>query len=74
VSTDTLYSDAPAIDKGARCAQFFVRRDTLDVYPMKTDKEFVNTLEDSIHCRGLIDLLISDHANERKLAIVWMIY
>jgi hypothetical protein len=50
VATDTLYADVPAIDDGSKFAQVFVGRNTLvtDVYGMKSDKEFVNTLEDNI--------------------------
>jgi len=64
VATDTVYSDTPAIDDGATCAQVFVGRDTLvaDVYGMKSDKQFVDTLEDNIHKRGAMDKLISDSA------------
>jgi hypothetical protein len=31
-------------------------------YGLKTDKEFVNTLEENIHERGAMDRLISDYA------------
>jgi hypothetical protein len=50
VATDTIWSDTPAIDNGAKFAQLFVGRRLLvtDIYPMKTDKEFVNALEDNI--------------------------
>ena len=48
VSTDTIYSDTPAIDSGVTMAQSFVGKDSLvsDVYPMHSSKQFVNTLED----------------------------
>jgi len=64
VATDTIYSDTPAIDDGATCAQVFVGRDTLvaDVYGMKSDKQFVDMLEDNICKRGAMDKLISDSA------------
>ena len=64
VATDTIYSDTPAIDNGATVAQIFVGVDTLvtDVYSMKTDSEFVRTLEDNIRRRGAMDKLISDRA------------
>ena len=64
VATDTVYADTPAIDDGATCAQIFVGRKSLvtDVYGMKTDKEFINTLEDNIRRRGAMDKLISDRA------------
>jgi hypothetical protein len=64
VATDTIWSDTPAVDNGAKFAQLFVGRRSLvtDAYPMKTDKEFVNTLEDHIRFRGAMDKLISDRA------------
>ena len=64
VATDTVYSDVPAIDNGSTAAQIFVGRDTLvtDAYPVKTDKQFVNTLEDNIRQRGAMDKLLSDGA------------
>ena len=42
----------------------FVGRVTLvaDAYPMKSGKQFVNTLEDNIRRRGAIDKLLSDSA------------
>ena len=45
-------------------AQVFVGRDTLvaDAYPMKSGKQFVNTLEDNIRRRGAMDKLLSDSA------------
>ena len=45
VTTDTVYSDTPAVDSGATSAQVFVGTQTLvtDVYGMKSDKEFVST-------------------------------
>ena len=45
-------------------AQLFVGKESLvsDVYPIKTDQQFVNTLEDNIRCRGAMDKLISDGA------------
>ena len=64
VATDTVYSDTPAIDNGATAAQFFVGTKTLvrDIYPMKTDKQFVNVLLDNIRRRGAMTKLISDRA------------
>ena len=54
VATDTVFSDTPAVDSGLKQAQVFVGRDTLvtDAYPMKSGKQFVNTLEDDIGRRG----------------------
>jgi hypothetical protein len=64
VATDTVYSDTPAVDSGATSAQLFVGTETLltDVYGMKTDKQFVSTLEDNIRERGAMSKLISDRA------------
>jgi hypothetical protein len=58
---DTVHSDAPDIDGGETCAQIFVGTETLvtDVYGMKTEKQFVNTLEDNIRKRGALCRLLS---------------
>jgi hypothetical protein len=64
VATDTVYSDTPTVDSGTTSAQIFVGTETLlsDVYGMKADKQFVNTLEDNILERGAMSKLISDRA------------
>jgi hypothetical protein len=64
VATDTIYSDTPAIDCGVTSAQLFVgtKTHTADVYPIKSDKQFVNTLLDNITQRGTPTKLISDCA------------
>ena len=64
VVTDTVFSETPAVHSGVKQAQVFVGRDTLvaDAYPMKSGKQFVNTLEDNIRRRGAIDKLLSDSA------------
>ena len=64
VATDTVFSDTPAVDSGVKQAQVFDGRDTLvaDAYPMKSGKQFVNTLGDSIRRRGAMDKLLSDSA------------
>jgi hypothetical protein len=64
VATDTVFSDTPAIDGGETCAQIFVGTETLvtDVYGMKSEKQFVNTLEDNIRERGAMSRLLSDRA------------
>jgi hypothetical protein len=70
-------SDTPAVDGGVTAAQIFVGRESLvaDVYGLKTDKEFVSTLEDIIRERGAMDKLISDCAkaemSERVKQILW---
>ena len=64
IATDTVYSDTPAIGGGETCAQVFVGTTSLvtDVEGMKTEKQFVNTLEDNIRRRGAPTKLISDRA------------
>jgi hypothetical protein len=65
VATDTIYSNTPAIDCGITSAQLFVGTKTCfpsDVYPIKSDKQFVNTLLDNITQRGAPTKLISDCA------------
>jgi hypothetical protein len=64
VATDTIWSDVPAIDNGAKYAQLFVGQQSLvtNVYPMKTNKEFVKALKDHICCCGAMHKLISDCA------------
>ena len=64
VATDTVFSDIPGVDSGVKQVQVFVGRDTLvaDAYPMKSGKQFVNTLEDNIRGRGAMDRLLSDSA------------
>ena len=65
IATDTVYSNTPAINSGCKCAQIFVGTKTMvtDVYGMKTEKQFVNTLQDIIRTRGAPTKLISNHAN-----------
>lgn len=50
VATNTVFSDVPAIGGGETSAQIFVGRDSLviDAYGLKSDKEFVNTLQDNV--------------------------
>ena len=64
VATDTILSDTPVIDSGVTMAQIVVGKRTLvtDVYPLKSQKPFVNTLEDNIRFRGAMAKLISDYA------------
>ena len=62
VGTDTIYYDTPFIDDGSKYAQLFVATKLLvsDVYVMKTDNQFFNTLEENIRARGAMSKLISD--------------
>ena len=64
VATDTVYSDRPAIDSAVKMAQLFVGKESLvsDMYPMRSGKQFVNTLEDNICRCSAMDKLISDSA------------
>ena len=64
VATDTFYSDTPAVDDGSVCAQLYTGLNSLygSVYGMKTSKEFVHTLCDTIRRHGAMDKLISDRA------------
>ena len=64
VATDTVFSDTPAVEYLVKQVQVFVGRDTLvaDAYPMKSGKQFVNTLEDNIRRRGAMDKILSDSA------------
>ena len=64
VATDTIYSDVPAIDGGETSAQLFIGCDSLNgaIHPLKSDKQFVNTLWDEIRKRGAMDKLVSDRA------------
>ena len=60
VTTDTVYSDTPAVDSGVTMAQLFVGKESLasDIYPVRSGKQFVNTLEDNIRRHGAMDKLI----------------
>lgn len=62
--TDIIYADTPAIDDGSTCATVYSGRSShvLDVFGMKSDAQFVNTLEDIIRERGAPQRLLSDSA------------
>ena len=64
VATDTVYSDTPAVDSGVTMAQCFAGEESLvsDIYPMRSGKQFVNTLEDNINRYVAIHKLIIDSA------------
>jgi hypothetical protein len=64
VACDIVYAEVPAIDDGSTAAVIFAGTDTqvTDIYGIKTDKQFVNTLEDNITQRGAPHKLISDSA------------
>ena len=64
VATDTVYSDTPAVNSGVKQAQLFVGKESLvsDIYPMRSNNQFVNTLEDNICRCSMMDKLITDSA------------
>ena len=65
VATDTVYSNTPAIESRVTAAQFFVGTESMvcDVYPMKTNKQFVHAvLQDNIRRRGAMSKLNSNRA------------
>ena len=65
VATDTVKASVAAIGTGGiTIAQFYIGRNShvADAFGMLTEKQFVNTLEDTIQSRGAMDLLISDSA------------
>ena len=64
IATDTVYADTPAIGGGETIAQLFVGRSTYltDVYGLKTEKQFVNSLQDQIREQGAMNRLLSDRA------------
>ena len=61
---NTAYSDAPAVDSGVKMAQLFVGKESLvsDIYPMRSGKQFVNSLDDNVCRCGAVDKLINDSA------------
>ena len=64
LATDTVHSDTPAIDDGSKVAQIFVGTEScvIDVHGMKTESQFVNTLQDIILSCGAPTKLISNSA------------
>ena len=64
IATDTVFSSTPAINGSARMAQLFVGTSSLvsDIYGIKTESQFVQTLQDVIRDRGAPTKLISDRA------------
>jgi len=64
VAGNIVYADVPAVDDGSTAAILFVGCNTSvsNVYGIKSDKQFINTLEDNIRDRGAPSKLISDRA------------
>jgi hypothetical protein len=59
-----VYSNVPAVGSGITIAQLFVGLTSIvcDVYPLKTEKAFVNTLQDVIRRHGAHSKLVSNRA------------
>ena len=64
VASDVVFSDIPAVDGGQTAGVIFVgtKTDMVDAYPIKSEKQFINTLEDNVRERGAMNRLISDRA------------
>ena len=64
VASDVVFSDIPAVDGGQTAGVVFVgtKTDVVDAYPIKSEKQFINTLEDNVRERGAMNRLISDRA------------
>ena len=64
LAMDTIHSNVPAIFGGETIAQFYVGLTTqvCNAYGIKSEKQFVNTLEDIIRERGAPNKLVSDSA------------
>ena len=62
VARDTIMETVPAIDSGAKFAQFYCECLSLicDVYGITLKSQFVNTLEDTIQTREAPDRILSD--------------
>jgi hypothetical protein len=65
-ATNSVYSNVPAVDSGVTIAQLFVglTSTVCDVYPLKTIKACVNTLQDVIQCQGAPSTLL--------LILIWV--
>ena len=65
VASDTIFAETPAIFGGQEMAQFYCGRRSLviDIFGMRSSKEFVNTLLDIIKRKGAMDKLITDGAS-----------
>ena len=64
VAIDTIYANTPDIEHGYLAAQFFVGTTSLvsDVYGVKTDTQFLQTLQDNVRKCGAMNKLVSDRA------------
>ena len=61
VASDTMFAETPSVNGGYTMAQFYAGRKSLviDIFPMRSEAEFVNTLLDIITKRGAMDKLTS---------------
>ena len=59
---DIVYSNISAIDSGATSAVFShgTKSHVCDIQGIKSDKEFINALEDNVHFHGAPSKMISD--------------
>jgi hypothetical protein len=64
VASDTIFSDTLALEYGVSAAQLFVGTKSMvsDVYPLQTEKHFVNMRQENIRKRGAMEKLITDRA------------
>ena len=64
VATDTIYFDVPSIASGSTQAQLYCGQKFLvwNVFGMKTEKHFVDILEDTNRQLGVMDNILSDSA------------
>ena len=72
VATDTVFADTPDIEHGHVAAQFFVGTRSLvsDLYGVKTDGQFLQTLQDNVRKRGAPHQLVSDRAQAQTSKVV----
>lgn len=64
LTTDTFFSDVPAINGGEKVGQYFQGTTTKvrAVYGLKSEKQFLSALQDEIRKRGAPNRLITDRA------------
>ena len=64
VTCDLVYSDTKSLGGGYTTAAIFIGSESrvADVYPLKSEKQFINSLEDNVRERGAMNRLVSDRA------------
>jgi hypothetical protein len=67
VATDTVFSDIAAVGFGVTIAQLFnvTITEVSDVFSIKNEREFTQTLQDNIWKRGVMQYLLSDKAHAK---------